>query len=192
MDKDVRTLPVGEFQTRDASAGSSGVGVIEGYAAVFNKPSLDMGFTEFMDPKAFDGVNMNETVALYNHNYDNVLGRVSAGTLTLKTDDKGLAFTLTVPDTSVGRDVYENAKNGNLKGCSFGFTIADNGDTWERTEDGNLVHTILQIKDLYEISIVTMPAYNETSIKVTRGRENKDAEARKRARLQLEIMEGDY
>lgn len=188
MDKDVRTVRLGAIQTRDASADSSGIGVIEGYAAVFNEPSVDMGFTEFMDPAAFDGVNMTDTVALYNHNYDNVLGRVSAGTLTLKTDDKGLAFSLTVPDTSVGRDVYENAKNGNLQGCSFGFTIAE--DTWDRSDDGSLIHTILAVEELFEISIVTMPAYTETSIAVTRGRESKDAEARHRALLQLEIMGG--
>lgn len=190
MDKDVRTVKLGNIVTRDASTESTAIGVIEGYAAVFNEASVDMGFTEFLDPKAFDGVDMNDTVALYNHNYDNVLGRVSAGTLTLTVDDKGLKFTLNVPDTTVGRDVYENAKNGNLQGCSFGFTIAD--DSWEREEDGTLIHTVLAIESLFEISIVTMPAYSETSIQVTRGREGQDAEARHRAKLQLEIMKGGY
>lgn len=190
MDHDVRTLRLGSIQTRDASESENGIGVIEGYAAVFNQPSVDMGFIEFMDPKSFDGVDMTDTVALYNHNWDNVLGRVSGGTLKLTTDEKGLRFALTMPDTTVGRDTYENAKNGNLQGCSFGFTIAD--DDWTRGEDGNLIHTILKIDELFEISIVTMPAYTETSVKVTRGRESKDAEARHRAKLQLEILEGGY
>jgi len=185
MDKDTRTLRLAGIQTRDSTSDENGIGQISGYAALFDVASEDMGFIEYMKPGSFDGVDMSKVLALYNHNYDNILARVEAGTLSLNVDKKGLSFTLTVPDTTVGRDVYENAKNGNLQGCSFGFVIGN--DDWERGEDGELIHTITQIEELFEISIVTLPAYTETSIQVTRARDTQDAAYREHAKLSLEL-----
>lgn len=187
---DVRSVLNKDWHLRDLSNddSTSAIGQVTGYACVFNQPSEDMGFIEYCDPNMFDGVDMSNVLALYSHDLSNVLARVSADTLVLKVDDYGLKFTLDIPDTTIGRDVYTNIKNGNLEGCSFGFEIAD--DSWERDGDGQLIHTILQIGELTEISITPLPAYTETSVSVSRGLSlvNKK-EQRYKNKIILELIE---
>ena len=101
------------------------------------------------------------------HDYANVLGRVDAGTLKLSIDNIGLHFVLDMPDTTVGHDVYNNIKAGNLKGMSFGFVVADGGDSWKQGAS-KPIRTINQLQTLGEISVVSKPAYDDTSINVTR------------------------
>lgn len=96
---------------------------ISGYAVTFNQPSKPLPFIEYISPHAFDNVDFSEVQLLYAHDYDNILARVDSGTLSLKVDDKGLFFVATIPDTSLGNDVYENVDNGNLKGLSFSAQI---------------------------------------------------------------------
>ena len=103
---------------------------ITGYAAVFNKYSVDMGFREKIAPGAFSSaLKISDARALYNHNPDYVLGRQSAGTLTLREDDKGLWMEVSPPNTSYARDLVENIRLKNIKEQSFGFTV--NSDSWE-------------------------------------------------------------
>ncbi|MBF7102295.1 HK97 family phage prohead protease [Pediococcus pentosaceus] len=187
---DVRSVLNKDWHLRDLSNddSTSAIGQVTGYACVFNQPSEDLGFIEYCDPNMFDGVDMSNVLALYSHDLSNVLGRVSADTLVLKVDDYGLKFTLDIPDTTLGRDVYTNIKNGNLEGCSFGFTIED--DSWNRDTNGQLVHTILQIGELTEISITPLPAYTETSIAVSRGLKKVNEETRRqKASLFLDLIE---
>ena len=144
------------------------IGELSGYAIKFNKPSVaEAPFTEYIAPHALDRVDMSKVLVLYDHNYANVLGRVDAGTLDLSIDKVGLKFTVQVPDTSLGRDVYANVKAGNLKGMSFGFTVAKGGDSWNRMNT-KPTRTINKIEKINEISIVSMPAYDDTSVNVTR------------------------
>ncbi|MCT3110878.1 protease [Lactococcus lactis] len=82
-------------------------------------------------------------------------------------DNVGLHFVLDMPDTTVGHDVYNNIKAGNLKGMSFGFVVADGGDSW-RQGASKPIRTINQLQTLGEISVVSKPAYDDTSINVTR------------------------
>jgi len=138
--------------------------VVGGYAIVFNSESRDLGgFTEFVAPEALDeALERNaDVLALYNHDYSNVLGRQSSETLKLYKDERGVRFELDLPETTLGRDVYELVKRGDLKGNSFGFTVEK--DNWEK-RDGNVIRTIEKIKDLYEISIVSLPAYEATEL----------------------------
>ena len=89
--------------------------IISGYAIVFNQPSRDLGgFTEIITPEALDGVNFDNVYMLNNHDYSQVLASVKAGTLELKTDDKGLYFKATMPNTSYANDVYQQIKSGNV------------------------------------------------------------------------------
>lgn len=144
------------------------IGELSGYAIKFNKPSVvEAPFTEYIMSTALDHVDISKVLILYDHNYANVLGRVDAGTLELKVDDTGLKFKVQVPDTSLGRDVYANVKAGNLKGMSFGFTVAKGGDSWKQTSP-KPTRFINQIKKVNEISIVSLPAYDDTSVNVTR------------------------
>ncbi|WEA52247.1 HK97 family phage prohead protease [Weissella paramesenteroides] len=155
-----------DLETREAKS-SDFIGQIAGYAIKFNKPSTAKGpFTEYIAQTALNGVDMSKVLALYGHDYDDILGRVDAGTLSLNVDKIGLYFVLDLPDTTLGRDVYANIKAGNLKGMSFGFKVAKGGDTWKR--DDKPIRVINKIDSLREISVVSVPAYDDTSVLVTR------------------------
>lgn len=137
---------------------------VTGTAVVFNQWSEDLGgFIETIDPKAFDNVDLEDIVLLYNHDTGAVLSRTSANTLSINIDENGLHFTGELPDTTLGKDVLTNLRNGNIQGMSFGFTIDD--DDWEETENSDqLKHIIKSIGKLYEISLTPFPAYKETDV----------------------------
>jgi HK97 family phage prohead protease len=138
--------------------------LVEGYAIVFNSESRDLGgFTEVVKENALDKALERNTdvLALYGHDYQNVLGRQSADTLQLEKDERGIKFTLDLPNTQLGRDVYTLVERGDLKGNSFGFTVEK--DSWDKKGD-KVIRTIEQVRDLFEISIVSLPAYEATEL----------------------------
>lgn len=165
-DKELRTLNISDLEVRDANSDNF-IGMIGGYAVIFDQPSENLGgFIEYIKPDAFDGVDLGDVLALYNHDFGSLLGRSSAGTLKLNIDKRGLYFSLAIPDTTLGRDVYTNIKAGNLRGMSFGFTVTD--DEWQQSDDGVPLRFISRFDELYEVSVVGMPAYKETTVSVTR------------------------
>ena len=163
---DIRTRPT-DLQVRDTQDGAM---KISGYAIVFNEISQDMGFYEYIQPTALHGLDLSDLLLLYNHDYSNILARASSDNLHIKIDKKGLFFSATLPETTLGRDTYNNILAGNLKGCSFSFTLPQDGsgDTWDRDKSGNLIHYVTQIDEMSEISITSVPAYNTTSVRVQR------------------------
>ncbi|WP_419154100.1 HK97 family phage prohead protease [Weissella viridescens] len=190
MEIETRSLSFTDLDVRSAATGSPFIGQIAGYAIVFDKPSVDLGFIEYIRPEALKGVDLNNVLALYNHDYGNVLGRTNSDTLKLSVDKKGLHFVLNIPDTTIGHDVYTNIKAGNLQGMSFGFTVARGGDTMSK-HNGKVIRTVTQIETLSEISVVSVPAYQDTAVQVTRSVEkhlnelNKDDSYRKKVRVVL-------
>ncbi len=132
---------------------------LEGYAAKFGAEAKIGSFTETIAPGAF-GESLRagkDVLALVDHNPTALLARTSTGTLTLKEDDAGLAFSINVPDTQAGRDVLVLADRGDLGGMSFGFVA-----TRERW-DGK--RRTLNAIDLREVSVVSAwPAYEGTEI----------------------------
>lgn len=157
-------LDIGELRS---SENDDSIGQIAGYAIVWDTPSTNLPFTEIISRGALDGVDLSCVLALYNHDFANVLGRVDAGTLKLNVDDHGLHFVLDIPDTTLGHDVYTNIKNGNLRGLSFRFTIANGGEAWKQI-NGQPTRVISKIAKMPEISLVSVPAYDDTSVEVTR------------------------
>lgn len=143
------------FSTRLRSSGRR----LEGYAATF-AGEADLGrFRERIAPGAFRAALANDILALLDHDAGKVLGRTRTGTLELREDDKGLAFTLQLPDTQAGRDVLALAERDDLGGMSFGFTVPEGGESW----DGE-TRTLSAI-ELREISVVSAwPAYEGTEI----------------------------
>ena len=133
---------------------------ITGHAAVFNQMSSDLGgFREVIAPGAFTEALNKETLdcrCLINHDPNLLLARSSSGTLQLKETEKGLSYSFSVPDTTYGRDILISMERGDISQSSFAFTIE--ADSWETTEDGE-VRTINKIRDLWDTSIVTYPAY---------------------------------
>lgn len=161
--KDVRSV---QLHIRDSQTSNDGSHIISGTAVVFDQPSEAMPFIEYVSPLAFKNVDFSHVQLLYNHDFSSILARVDAGTLNISVNAKGLNFTATLPDTQLGNDTFTNIQNGNLQGLSFGFTIAD--DSWGLDKDGNEVHTINQIDQLFELSLTPIPAYTETSVKIER------------------------
>ena len=143
---------------------------IEGYAATFNSFSEEMwGFREIIEPGFFDDVLENDTRALFNHNRDYVLGRNGNGTLKVSQDKKGLRVDITPPDTQLIRElVLEPMRRGDINQMSFAFTLKPNGDDWREEDDGQLVRVLKKggALHLYDVSVVTEPAYPETSAHV--------------------------
>lgn len=137
--------------------------VLEGYAAVFNqKADVEGCFDEMILPGAFSRTltENKDVLALVNHNFDNVLGRTSNGLLKLNEDNIGLKFELILPDTDKANQTYEDVQCGNLKDCSFLFiTVVDE---WDYSSEKPLC--ILKDVDLIEISIVSLPTYEGTSV----------------------------
>ncbi|MBO2714483.1 phage major capsid protein, partial [Lactiplantibacillus plantarum] len=143
---------------------------IEGYALLFNSPSKDLGgFRETIDSKALDGVDLSNVIMLDQHDYSKPLASVKAGTLELTPDEKGLHFTATLDDSvSYANDAYQNVKSGNVDSMSFRFDVDDGGDEFTQDEDGNVTRTIKQVKDLFEVSTVTIPAYDDSNVQVNK------------------------
>lgn len=141
---------------------------ISGVAAVFNQPSIKGNFTEYISQNALSGVDLSQVLLLYAHDFSNILARADAETLQTSIQPDGLHFNAQLPDTQLGHDTYTNILNGNIKGMSFGFTIAPDGDSWSVNSQGNTIHTIHKIDQVFELSLTPIPAYTETSVQVQR------------------------
>lgn len=143
---------------------------IAGYAAVFDSDSQDLGgFTERIAPGAFaNALNISDVRALFNHDPNHILARNTSGTLRLVEDATGLRYEFDAPNTTLGNDLLEMIKRGDVNQSSFGFTVQD--DEWEE-RDGKVYRTIKQVKRLYDVSPVTYPAYPDASVGVRSMRE---------------------
>lgn len=143
--------------------------VIEGYAILFDTISDDLGgFKEIINPNALTGVDISDVKCLINHDFNYVIGRTKAQTLELSLDSRGLYFKCHLPNTSYARDIYENIKAGNVSQCSFFYTLPPKDSTartWSNI-DGDYVQTINRIDELIEVSIVTIPSYQDTTVEV--------------------------
>ena len=145
--------------------------VIEGYALKFNKNSdvLAGFFREKIDPHALDHADMSNVVATFNHDQNQVLGR-SGVNLELEVDNIGLKFRVKPTDTQLARDLMANIGAGIINQCSFAFTIARQKDAeeWsESDEDGVEYNRLIRsIDHLYDVSVVTTPAYPDTEATV--------------------------
>ncbi|MEA5097432.1 MAG: HK97 family phage prohead protease [Burkholderiaceae bacterium] len=140
-------------------------GKLAGYAAVYNSLSQDLGgFVETIRPGAFKRTlqKPDPIRALLEHDTKQVLGRCGSGTLSLSDDGKGLAFELSLPDTSYARDLGVLVERGDISGCSFGFRVPDGGDKWEM-RSGQLTRDLIDV-DLFEITITGDPAYLDTTV----------------------------
>lgn len=163
----IRTISTDHNQLR-AAKNDDGTTTISGYAVTFNQPSQPIPFIEYISDNALDDVDFSKTLLLYGHDFNKILARADSYTLNIKVDQHGLFFTATLADTTLANDVREDIIAGNLKGCSFGFNIAPNGDSWDTDKDGNTIHYVNKISDVAELTITPIPAYTSTSVQVER------------------------
>lgn len=170
--RQLRTVAT-EFNTRDDGENLS----IEGYFAVFDSIyEIAPGMTESIAPGAFDETLSDDIRALINHDTTLVLGRTKAGTLSLRTDNRGLWGHINInPNDSDAINMHERVKRRDVDQCSIGFDIIE--EETEFRDDGSIHWTIRKAK-LYEVSPCTFPAYEETSI-AARAKERDDLLKRK-------------
>lgn len=144
--------------------GADGKPKIEGYAALFETWSDDLGgFREKISQDAFNGRLADDVRALFNHDPNFVLGRTASGSLRLSTDENGLFYEVEPPDTQYARDLVAVMARGDVNQSSFAFFVGD--DRWEEVE-GAVSRTILQVERLVDVSPVTYPAYPDASSQV--------------------------
>ena len=169
---------------------------IEGYALKFGTESEDLGgFIETIERDALKDTDFSDVRALFNHNADHIIARSSADTLKLEVDDIGLKFKARIPNTTYGRDLLENLRNGNVNQCSFGFRLAEKGDVLKFDEARKIYkRTLKNIKEILDVSVVTYPAYRDTdvapalrSIEKLKSEELRKHEAEK-LKLELELL----
>lgn len=163
-----RDIKCSEFETREEDDGKM---IVRGYATTFNEPyelwSYD-GYTvmEQIDPHAFDKCDMDDVIMQYNHE-GRVFARNKNNTLKLDVELKGLAIEAELSGTQIGRQLYEEIKGGYTDKMSFGFRVGK--DKREVTEDHEnntvtVLRTITEITKLYDVSAVSIPANDATSI----------------------------
>lgn len=155
----VMQLRSGEFKTRE----DSGEMVIEGYFAVFNSDyEMWEGASESIAPGAFTSSLSGDIRGLTNHDTTLVLGRTKVHTLELKEDTHGLWGRITInPKDSDAVNTYERVKRGDVDQCSIGFMIRS--EETDFRDDGSIHWTITDV-DLFEVSVCTFPAYEETGV----------------------------
>lgn len=140
--------------------------MLTGYAAKFDSYSEDLGgFIEVIRPGAFtrtlaEGADVR---CLFNHDENLILGRTKSKTLRLTEDATGLYFECDVPDSNTGRSVYEAVQRGDVDQCSFGFCCVDEHFAPNPSGQPAVVRELLDV-DIFDVSVVTYPAYGSTSV----------------------------
>ena len=145
--------------------------IVRGYASTFNEPYTlyqddDWRFDEVVDSHAFDNTDMTDVIMQYDHE-GRVFARMSNNTLTVTPDEKGLLIEADLGGTELGRQLYEEIRGGYTTKMSFGFTVDGEVETKEKV-DGTEVYTrtITSVRKLYDVSAVSIPANDATSISV--------------------------
>ena len=161
-----RTYPFEVTEVRE----KDGVTTIDGYAAVFNKLSDDLGgFKEKIKRGFFSNVLEDDVRALFNHDSNWVLGRTTNNTLTLNEDNKGLGVSVIPPNTTQARDVITLVERGDINQMSFQWITEE--DKWDESDMSNVVRTLIKAKELLDVSLVTFPAYPQTTADVRSARQ---------------------
>lgn len=152
---------------------ANGREVIRGLAIPYNRLSVDLGgFRERILPGAFDKIlarqrGKQEIVSYFNHDANWLLGRESAGTLEVVSEERGISYIVEPPDTQAGRDVLALVRSRNLRGSSFAFTVsAKGGERYTTDEGGKAIREVVEAAGLYEMGPVVTPAYSSTNVAV--------------------------
>lgn len=158
-----RNIEVRSLETKDDEK------IVEGYATTYNDPytlwsESDYEVKEQVDPHAFDNADVSDVIMQYDHQ-GRVFARTGNGTLELTSDDHGLKIRANLGGTEMGRQLYEEIKGGYTTKMSFGFTVkTDEKLVTEEEKKTTVLRTIKEIGKLYDVSAVSLPANDATSI----------------------------
>lgn len=170
MEKEARVLGQVLAEVR-ATAPEDGSGYyIDGKGIVFNQRSEKLGwFFEYIDADAVRDADFSGAVAYFNHDANFVLGSLDNKTLGFNITRDFVSYHIDAPTTTTIKDlVIAPIERGDVKGSSFMFTVAKNGDDWEEEADGTIVRYIKKIERVYEMGPVSMPAYRQTTSDVAK------------------------
>lgn len=202
MEKEIRQLNA-NFEVRAIGEGEEKQIHIQGYALTFDSMSENLGFREIIRKGALDNCDMSNVVLNVNHDMDKPLARNNKGegigSLTLTVDEKGLFFDAIPTNTTYSRDLLSNMEAGIIEKCSFAFCLDYNDQEsqtwdWDTGNRGYDLRTINKIAEIFDVSVVTNPAYESTSCtSYKRAKEDienvKETELRKsKLKLELELM----
>ena len=147
--------------------------IVEGFATIFNEPYVlyednDLVYREQVASDAFVKTDMSDVILQYNHE-GRVFARISNNTLEVEPTDKGLFIRANLGGTEIGRNLYEEIAGGYTDKMSFGFTVDNDEEVRTEAEDGrvDILRTITGISKLYDVSAVSIPANDGTSIGVS-------------------------
>ena len=170
-DREYRDMTI-EVRTAETEEAPDERKIVTGYASTFDEPYTlyeddDWRFNEVVDARAFDTTDMSDVIMQYDHE-GRVFARISNNTLTVIPDEKGLLIEADLGGTELGRQLYEEIRGGYTNKMSFGFTV-DGEETRDMEDvDGKAltVRTITSVRKLYDVSAVSLPANDATSISV--------------------------
>ena len=155
-----------EMQMRAADTDSM---VVEGYATTFNQPYVlweddEMRIMEAVDSRAFEGADMSDVIMQYDHR-GHVFARIRNNTLNVRTDETGLFISADLGGTEIGRQLYQEIKGGYTDKMSFAFTVTDEKVDRQMVDNKRVIKRLItKIGKLYDVSAVSVPANDGTSI----------------------------
>ena len=162
------TLAVVENENNDTEERK----MVKGYASVFNAPytlydGRDVVIQEQVDSRAFDEADLSDVILQYNHE-GRVFARTSNNTLAIIPDEKGLAIEADLGGTEIGNQLYQEIKGGYTTKMSYGYTVREAEWTDTKLDDGRTLElrTIKSVGNVYDVSAVSIPANDATSISV--------------------------
>jgi HK97 family phage prohead protease len=158
-DKEIRHAAGASVEVREAESPT-----LTGYAALYGSETTIAGmFREVIRPGAFTAaIGRDDVRALYNHDPNFVLGRTKSGTLTLTEDERGLRYDVVLPNTLAAKDLHEQIKRGDISQSSFAFRVVR--DSWPTVARGEMPLRQIEDVELFDVSPVTYPAYEATSV----------------------------
>ena len=192
-DREYRDMTM-EVRTAETDEAPDERKMVTGYASTFNEPYTlyendDWRFNEVVDARAFDNTDMSDVILQYDH-CGRVFARISNNTLTVTPDEKGLLIEADLGGTELGRQLFEEIRGGYTNKMSFGFTV--DGEDYLDTKDVDgkdlTVRTITSVRKLYDVSAVSLPANDATSISV-RSLTDGEIERIQAERLEAEKLE---
>lgn len=183
-----------EVRTAETEEASDNRKMVTGYASTFNEPYTlyendDWRFNEVVDARAFDNTDMSDVIMQYDHE-GRVFARMSNNTLTVAPDERGLLIEADLGGTELGRQLFEEIRGGYTNKMSFGFTVDGEEILDTKDVDGKdlTVRTITSVRKLYDVSAVSLPANDATSISV-RSLTDGEIERIRAERLEAEALE---
>src|SRR5690625_7381276 len=158
-----RVMSTVEVRTKESEDDAM---VIGGYALKYNKWTLNLdSFIDTIDKQTLKNADLSDFRCLIDHDNSRILGRTTAKTLKLESDDVGLRFECTLPNTTYAKDLYENIRVGNVNQCSFGFEVDKNGDELRFDKEQSIYkRTIKAFKRIFDVTVTSTPAYTDTDV----------------------------